>query len=76
MEHSKEPKWYVLHTFSGYEYVAKENLENVVKKFNLENRILTLLSQKKMLSKKKWQEKACYKKKYALLYSHKDDLWR
>ena len=29
MEHSKEPKWYVLHTFSGYENVAKENLENV-----------------------------------------------
>ena len=28
MEHSKEPKWYVLHTFSGYENVAKENLEN------------------------------------------------
>ena len=26
---SEEAKWYVLHTFSGYENVAKENLEIV-----------------------------------------------
>ena len=29
-------KWYVLHTFSGYENVAKDNLETVVEKFNLQ----------------------------------------
>ena len=27
---STEPKWYILHTFSGYEAVAKQNLEQVV----------------------------------------------
>ena len=43
MEHSKEPKWYVLHTYSGYENVVKENLENVIKKFNLENRIFEIV---------------------------------
>ena len=35
---SPDSKWYVLHTFSGYEQVAKDNLETVVEKFNLQNR--------------------------------------
>ena len=34
MEEELEAKWYVLHTFSGYEQVAKTNLEVVVKKYN------------------------------------------
>ena len=36
-------KWYVLHTFSGYENVAKTNLEMVIKKYNLENRIFDIV---------------------------------
>ena len=35
-------KWYVLHTFSGYENVAKKNLETVVEKFNLPNSAIIL----------------------------------
>ena len=35
MEEELEAKWYVLHTFSGYEQVAKTNLEMVVKKMYL-----------------------------------------
>ena len=38
-----EAKWYVLHTFSGYEQVAKTNLEAVVKKYNLEERIFDII---------------------------------
>ncbi|MBR1984131.1 MAG: hypothetical protein IKA31_00150, partial [Clostridia bacterium] len=38
-----EAKWYVLHTFSGYEQVAKTNLEIVVKKYNLEERIFDII---------------------------------
>jgi len=38
----KEPHWYVLHTFSNYEVVAKDNLEKVVKKEGLENRIFEI----------------------------------
>lgn len=34
-----EFRWYVLHTFSGYESVAKINLEKVVEKFNLQDRV-------------------------------------
>ena len=38
-----EAKWYVLHTYSGYEQVAKDNLEMVVKKYNLEDRIFDIV---------------------------------
>ena len=37
-----EAKWYVLHTFSNYEVVAKDNLEKVIKKEGLENRIFEI----------------------------------
>ena len=40
---SPEAKWYALHTFSGYENVAKENLETVRTKFGLENRIFDII---------------------------------
>ena len=36
-------KWYVLHTFSGYENVAKENLEIVREKYNLQERIFDIV---------------------------------
>ena len=38
-----EAKWYVLHTLSGYENVAKTNLEMVVKKYNMENRVFDII---------------------------------
>jgi transcriptional antiterminator NusG len=42
-EKDTEPRWYVLHTFSGYENVAKTNLEVVIKKYNLEERIFDII---------------------------------
>ncbi len=38
-----EAQWYVLHTFSGYENVAKENLEIVISKYNLQERIFDIV---------------------------------
>lgn len=35
-----EPKWYVLHTFSGYENMVLENLKKVVEKNGLQEDIL------------------------------------
>ena len=40
---SKDAKGDALHTFSGYENVAKENLETVVTKFGLQNRIFDII---------------------------------
>ena len=73
-------KWYVLHTFSGYENVAKENLETVIEKFNLQDRIFDIIIpmedvvEEKNGKKKLVQRKSmpCYilvKMKYA------DDIW-
>lgn len=39
-----KPKWYVLHTNSGYENVAKQNLEMVVAKNNLQDRVFEIVS--------------------------------
>jgi transcriptional antiterminator NusG len=39
----EDAKWYVLHTFSGYENVAKENLEIVKDKYNLQERIFDIV---------------------------------
>lgn len=39
----EDAKWYVLHTFSGYENVAKENLEIVREKYSLEHRIFDIV---------------------------------
>lgn len=36
-------KWYVLHTFSGYENVAKENLKLVIENFNLKERVFDIV---------------------------------
>ena len=38
-----KPKWYVLHTISGYENVAKQNLEMVVEKNGLQDRIFDII---------------------------------
>ena len=38
-----EAKWYVLHTYSGYENVAKENLEIVIDKYGLQKRIFDII---------------------------------
>lgn len=37
------PKWYVLHTISGYESVAKQNLEMVVEKNGLQDRVFEIV---------------------------------
>jgi transcriptional antiterminator NusG len=39
----KEPKWYVLHVFSGYENIAKQNLEITIEKYDLQNRIFEIV---------------------------------
>jgi len=36
-------KWYVLHTYSGYENIAKENLEQMALNYNLTDRIFDIV---------------------------------
>lgn len=39
---NQEPKWYVLHTYSGYENMVKDNLVMVFKKNNLTDRLFEI----------------------------------
>jgi transcriptional antiterminator NusG len=41
-ENLEEAKWYVLHTYSGYENMVKENLEMVFKKNNMQDRLVEI----------------------------------
>ena len=42
MRMDTEARWYVLHTFSGYEAVAEENLKMVIEKYNLTDRVFEI----------------------------------
>lgn len=38
-----EPKWYCLHVYSGYESIAKQNLEITIEKYSLQDRIFQII---------------------------------
>lgn len=75
-----EAKWYALHTFSGYENVAKENLETVVKKFGLEDRILEIVIPMEEVVEEKNGKKKLVERKAMPCYilakiKYADDIW-
>lgn len=77
---NQEPKWYVLHTFSGYENVAKENLETVVEKYNLADRIFEVVIPMEDVIEEKNGKKKLVQKKIMPCYLlvkmiYGDDLW-
>ena len=77
---SLEAKWYVLHTFSGYENVAKDNLETVVKKFNLQDRIFDIIIPMQDVVEEKKGKKVLVQKKSMPSYifvkmKYADDIW-
>jgi len=76
----EEAKWYVLHTFSGYEKVAKDNLETVVEKFNLQDRIFDIVIPMEDIIEEKNGKKKLVQKKIMPCYLlvkmiYGDDLW-
>lgn len=75
-----EAKWYVLHTFSGYENVAKENLETVIDKFNLHDRIFDIMIPMEDVVEEKNGKKRLVQRKSMPCYilvkmKYADDLW-
>ena len=73
-------KWYALHTFSGYENVAKENLETVVTKFNLQDRIFDIVIPMESVVEEKKGKKVLVERKSMPCYIfvkmiYGDDLW-
>ena len=42
MAGNEQPKWYILHTYSGYEQMVKDNLEKLIENNNLGDQIVDL----------------------------------
>ena len=77
---SEEAKWYVLHTRTGYENVAKENLERVVEKNGLENRIFDIVIPMEDVLEEKNGKKILVQRKLMPTYLfvkmiYGDDIW-
>ena len=76
----KEPKWYVLKTFNGYENVAKDNLQQTVDKYNLQNRIFDIVIPMEDVLEEKRGKKVLVPRKmmpgYILVkMMYGDDIW-
>ena len=83
LEHEEaraKAKWYALHTYSGYENVAKENLLAVIPKFNLQNRIFDIVIPMETVVEEKNGKKKLVERKSMPCYIfvkmiYGDDLW-
>lgn len=76
----EEPKWYVLHTISGYENVAKENLRRVAEKNNFQNRIFDIIIPTEDVIEEKNGKKVLVTRKLMPTYLlvkmiYGDDIW-
>ena len=80
MEMDTEAKWYVLHTRPGYENVAQENLERVVEKNNLSNRVFDIIVPMEDVVEEKNGKKVIVSQKLMPTYIlvkmiYGDDIW-
>ena len=77
----EKPKWYVLHTISGYENVAKQNLEMVVEKNNLKDRVFDIICpEEEVIEQKDSGKQVVVKQKVLPTYLlvkmiYGDDIW-
>ena len=80
MTNLEEPKWYVVHTFSGYEQLVLDNLYKCIKKNNLEEQILEVkIPMEEVIEEKNGKKKVVERKMfpcYVLLkMRYADNLW-
>lgn len=76
----KEARWYVLHTFSGFENIAKENLTIVIEKYGLQDRIFDIVIPMEDVLEEKKGKKVLVPKKIMPGYiivkmKYGDDIW-
>ena len=80
MQENNGAKWYVIHTYSGYEAMVKDTLEKMVENGNLQNQILSIkIPMETTLEEKNGKKKVVLRKILPcyvfikLVYSN--DLW-
>lgn len=76
----EEPKWYVLHTFSGYENMVQDNLNKTIENNNLQDFIVEVrIPMEDAIEEKNGKKKVVQRKMfpcYVLLkMRYTDDLW-
>ena len=75
-----EPKWYVLHTFTGYEAMAVDNLNKCIVKNNLQDYILEVkIPMETVIEEKNGKKKAVERKLFPcyilIKMRYTDSLW-
>ena len=76
----EEPKWYVIHTLTGYENMALEGLNKTIAKNNLQDKIMEVkIPMEDVIEEKNGKKKVVQKKKYPcyvmLKMRYDDKLW-
>lgn len=77
----EQVKWYVIHTYSGYEAMVKDSLEKLIENNNLQNRILEIqipmeeTLEEKASGKKKLVERKKFPCYVFLKMAYSNDIW-
>ena len=73
---SERARWYVVHTYSGYENKVKANLEKTVENRNLESLLLDIqVPMEEVIEEKDGKQKVSLKKKFLVRMFMTDESW-
>ena len=65
MEEREQPKWYVIHTYSGYENMVKDSIEKLIENNNLQDYIFDIqIPMEQTLEEKNGKKKVVSRKIY------------
>jgi transcriptional antiterminator NusG len=80
MANSENAQWYVLHTYSGYEGMVKDNLEKLIENNNLYDKVLDIqIPEEQVVEERKGKKKVVKRKMFPsyvfvkLIYDN--DMW-
>ena len=70
MSENKEARWYILHTYAGYETIVKANLEQMIENNNLQDQILDIkIPTEQTIEEKNGKKKAVENKTCRAMFS-------
>ena len=80
MAEKEEAKWYVIHTFTGYENMVVDGIQKVVEKNGLQDDIIeTVIPMEDVIEEKNGKKKVVQRKKFPcyvfLKMRYRDSLW-